>query len=101
MKKRLFNAPEEHAAACSGRKPEAGRRKWQSLGPPKLGYFILTWLHIYAVTYYSYYLFFHLRHDYGFGNRENLSLRRPHRTDLYSGLLVWRQTPSEAVTLRH
>src|SRR4030095_12368619 len=38
----------------------------------KVGYFVLTWLNIYAVAYYFNYLFFHLRQDYGFGNRENL-----------------------------
>jgi MFS family permease len=38
----------------------------------KSGYFLLTWLHIYAAAYYGNYLFFHLRKDYGFGNRENL-----------------------------
>src|SRR5262245_51543081 len=38
----------------------------------KTGYFVLTWLNIYAVAYYFNYLFFYLRHDYGFGNRENL-----------------------------
>ena len=38
----------------------------------KAGYFVLTWLNIYAVAYYFNYLFFHLRQDFGFGNRENL-----------------------------
>jgi predicted MFS family arabinose efflux permease len=38
----------------------------------KVGCLILTWLNIYAVAYYFNYLFFHLRHDFGFGNRENL-----------------------------
>ena len=38
----------------------------------KTGYLVLTWLNIYAVAYYFNYLFFHLRHDFGFGNRENL-----------------------------
>jgi predicted MFS family arabinose efflux permease len=38
----------------------------------KAGYFVLTWLNIYAVAYYFNYLFFYLREDYGFGNRENL-----------------------------
>ncbi len=38
----------------------------------KAGYLVLTWLNIYAVAYYFNYLFFHLRHDFGFGNRENL-----------------------------
>jgi predicted MFS family arabinose efflux permease len=36
------------------------------------GSFVLTWLNIYAVAYYFNYLFFHLRDDFGFGNRENL-----------------------------
>lgn len=38
----------------------------------KAGYFVLTWLNIYAVAYYFNYLFFHLRDDFGFGSRENL-----------------------------
>jgi predicted MFS family arabinose efflux permease len=38
----------------------------------KAGYLVLTWLNIYAVAYYFNYLFFHLRQDFGFGNRENL-----------------------------
>jgi hypothetical protein len=38
----------------------------------KAGYLLITWLNIYAVIYYFGYLFFHLRHDFGFGNRENL-----------------------------
>lgn len=38
----------------------------------KAGYFVLTWLNIYAVAYYFNYVFFHLRQDFGFGNRENL-----------------------------
>ncbi len=38
----------------------------------KAGYFVLTWLNIYAVAYYFNYLFFHLREDFNFGNRENL-----------------------------
>jgi predicted MFS family arabinose efflux permease len=38
----------------------------------KAGYFVLTWLNIYAVAYYFNYLFFHLREDFGFGNRQNL-----------------------------
>ena len=38
----------------------------------KTGYLVLTWLNIYAVAYYFNYLFFHLRQDFGFGNRENL-----------------------------
>jgi predicted MFS family arabinose efflux permease len=38
----------------------------------KAAYLLLTALHIYAVAYYFNYLFFHLRQDFGFGNRENL-----------------------------
>lgn len=38
----------------------------------KVGCLVLSWLNIYAVAYYFNYLFFHLRHDFGFGNRENL-----------------------------
>jgi len=38
----------------------------------KTGYLALTWLNIYSVAYYYNYLFFHLRQDFGFGNRENL-----------------------------
>lgn len=38
----------------------------------KAGYFVLTWLNIYAVAFYFNYVFFHLRADFGFGNRENL-----------------------------
>lgn len=38
----------------------------------KAGYCVLTWLHIYAVAYYSSYLFFHLREDHGFSSRQNL-----------------------------
>ena len=46
----------------------------QALGPRQLkaGYCALTWLHIYAVAYYSNYLFFHLRDDHGFSSRQNL-----------------------------
>lgn len=40
--------------------------------PLKAGYFALTWLNIYAVAYYFNYLFFHLREDFGFSNRQNL-----------------------------
>lgn len=40
----------------------------------KAGYFALTWLNIYAVAYYFNYLFFHLKQDFGFSNRENLYL---------------------------
>ena len=43
-----------------------------SLRQLKIGYLALTWLNIYAVAYYFNYLFFHLRQDFGFGNRENL-----------------------------
>ena len=45
-----------------------------SMSPRKLkaGYFVLTWLNIYAVAYYFNYLFFYLRQDYGFDNRQNL-----------------------------
>src|ERR1051325_3181003 len=38
----------------------------------KAGSFVLTWLNIYAVAYYFNYLFFHLRDQFGFCNRENL-----------------------------
>ena len=38
----------------------------------KTGCFVLEWLNIYAVCYYFNYLFFHLRSEYGFGNKENL-----------------------------
>jgi predicted MFS family arabinose efflux permease len=38
----------------------------------KIGYFVLTWLNIYAVCYYFNYIFFHLREVFGFGNLENL-----------------------------
>ena len=40
--------------------------------PRKFGYFVLTWLNIYAVAYYFNYVFFHLRDEFGFGNLENL-----------------------------
>jgi predicted MFS family arabinose efflux permease len=43
-----------------------------SLRQLKIGYLALTWLNIYAVAYYFNYLFFHLRNDFNFGNRENL-----------------------------
>jgi MFS family permease len=39
---------------------------------PKTGPLLLTWLNIYAVAYYGNYLFFQLRHQFSFGNRENL-----------------------------
>lgn len=38
----------------------------------KASYCALTWLHIYAVAYYSNYLFFRLKDTHGFGSRENL-----------------------------
>ena len=72
MKQRQFNAPEKHPSARPERKSQAAGPKLQIPRSPKPGYLLLTWLHIYAVAYYNYYLFFHLRHDYGFGNRENL-----------------------------
>lgn len=43
-----------------------------SLRGLKTGYCVLTWAHIYAVAYYSNYLFFRLRDQFGFGSRENL-----------------------------
>lgn len=39
----------------------------------KAGFFVLEWLNIYAVVYYFSYVFFHLRAEFGFGNRENLT----------------------------
>ncbi len=39
----------------------------------KAGFFVLEWLNIYAVIYYFSYVFFHLRTEFGFGNRENLT----------------------------
>jgi len=39
----------------------------------KAGFFVLEWLNIYAVIYYFSYVFFHLRTEFGFGNRENLA----------------------------
>ena len=39
----------------------------------KAGFFVLEWLNIYAVVYYFNYVFFHLRTEFGFGNRENLT----------------------------
>jgi predicted MFS family arabinose efflux permease len=48
------------------------RLKVMSQRQLKAGYLLITWLNIYAVIYYFGYLFFHLRHDFGFGNRENL-----------------------------
>lgn len=39
----------------------------------KAGFFVLEWLNIYAVVYYFNYVFFHLRTEFGFGNRENLA----------------------------
>lgn len=38
----------------------------------KTGCFVLEWLNIYAVIFYIQYLFFHLRTEFGFGNRDNL-----------------------------
>ncbi|PYJ07473.1 MAG: hypothetical protein DME25_03740 [Verrucomicrobia bacterium] len=38
----------------------------------KAGYFVLAWLNILAAAYYFNYLFFHLRTEFGFGNRGNL-----------------------------
>ena len=38
----------------------------------KTGYFVLEWLNICAVCFYINYVFFHLRTEFGFGNRENL-----------------------------
>ena len=38
----------------------------------KVGYFALTWLNIYATAYYGNYIFFLLRKEYGFGNKDNL-----------------------------
>src|SRR5262245_56009929 len=40
----------------------------------KVGYFALEWLNMYATAYYYNYLFFYMRTDFGFGNRENLFL---------------------------
>ena len=38
----------------------------------KAGFFVLEWLNIYAVVCYFNYVFFHLRTEFGFGDRENL-----------------------------
>jgi predicted MFS family arabinose efflux permease len=38
----------------------------------KVGYFVLAWLNIYATAYYGNYIFFLMRQEFGFGNRENL-----------------------------
>jgi MFS family permease len=38
----------------------------------KIGYFALTWLNICATAYYGNYVFFLLRKEYGFGNKDNL-----------------------------
>ena len=38
----------------------------------KTGCFVLEWLNVYAVCYYFNFVFFHLRAEYGFGNKENL-----------------------------
>jgi len=40
----------------------------------KAGCFVLEGLNIYATAYYFNYLFFHMREEFGFGNRENLLL---------------------------
>ncbi len=40
----------------------------------KLFYFLLAWLNVYATSYFFNYLFFCMRRDFGFGNRENLLL---------------------------
>jgi predicted MFS family arabinose efflux permease len=72
MSKGSFNAPQESSTALANGKPQAGNRKSPMFRSPKPGYFVLTWLHIYAAAYYANYLFFHLRQDYGFANRENL-----------------------------
>src|ERR1041385_5780563 len=54
------------------RTPNSAFRTQMSSRQLKAGSFVLTWLNIYAVSYYFNYLFFHLRDDFGFGNRENL-----------------------------
>lgn len=38
----------------------------------KVGYFVLTWINIYATAYYGNFVFFLLRQEYGFANRDNL-----------------------------
>ena len=38
----------------------------------KTGCFVLEWLNIYAVCYYFNFVFFQLRSEHGFGNKENL-----------------------------
>ena len=38
----------------------------------KVGYFVLAWLNIYATVYYGNYIFFLMKQEFGFGNRENL-----------------------------
>jgi MFS family permease len=38
----------------------------------KVGYFVLAWLNIYATAYYGNYIFFLMKQEFGFGNRENL-----------------------------
>ena len=38
----------------------------------KVGYFVLAWLNIYATAYYGNYIFFLMKREFGFGNRENL-----------------------------
>ena len=48
----------------------------------KVGYIVLAWLNIYATAYYGNYIFFLMKQEFGFGNRENLLMaaileRRP------------------------
>lgn len=38
----------------------------------KTGCFVLEWLNIYAVCYCFNFVFFQLRSEHGFGNKENL-----------------------------
>jgi MFS family permease len=38
----------------------------------KVGYFVLEWLNIYATAYYGNYIFFLMKQEFAFGNRENL-----------------------------
>ncbi|MCI0744243.1 MAG: hypothetical protein L0Y58_02455 [Verrucomicrobia subdivision 3 bacterium] len=40
----------------------------------KAGYFALEWLNIYATAYYGNYIFFLMRVEHGFSNRENLAM---------------------------
>jgi MFS family permease len=44
----------------------------------KLSWFILEGLNAFAATYFFYYLFFHLRDRYGFGNAQNLAVCAGH-----------------------